>query len=33
MEDRLRDVDLFVGVASIGNDPNRRDTGGVRRGG
>jgi hypothetical protein len=25
----LRDVDLFVGVASIGNDPTWQDTGGV----
>lgn len=25
----LRDVDLFVGVASVGNDPNWRDTGGM----
>ncbi|PJJ80036.1 DUF4132 domain-containing protein [Mucilaginibacter auburnensis] len=25
----LRDVDLFVGVASIGNDPNWQDSGGV----
>jgi hypothetical protein len=27
----LRDVDLFVGVASIGNDPTWRDTGDARR--
>lgn len=25
----LRDVDLFVGVASVGNDPNWRDSGGL----
>ena len=25
----MRDVDLFVGVASVGNDPNWRDNGGV----
>lgn len=25
----MRDVDLFVGVASVGNDPNWRDSGGV----
>ncbi|GGK66810.1 DUF4132 domain-containing protein [Rufibacter glacialis] len=25
----LRDVDLFVGVATVGNDPNWRDSGGV----
>jgi len=25
----LRDVDLFVGVASVGNDPTWRDTGGI----
>lgn len=27
----LRDVDLFVGVASIGNDPSWADSGGARR--
>lgn len=27
----LRDVDLFVGVASIGSDPSWQDNGGVRR--
>jgi hypothetical protein len=27
----LRDVDLFVGVASIGNDPSWQDSGGMRR--
>ncbi|MEQ6902379.1 DUF4132 domain-containing protein [Nocardioides sp. YIM 152588] len=27
----LRDVDLFVGVASIGNDPNWQDSGDARR--
>jgi hypothetical protein len=27
----MRDVDLFVGVASIGNDPNWRDNGGLPR--
>jgi hypothetical protein len=27
----LRDVDLFVGVASIGNDPSWQDSGGARR--
>ena len=27
----LRDVDLFVGVASIGSDPAWQDNGGVRR--
>ncbi|MBE9661529.1 DUF4132 domain-containing protein [Mucilaginibacter myungsuensis] len=26
----MRDVDLFVGVASVGNDPNWRDNGGLR---
>lgn len=25
----MRDVDLFVGVASVGNDPNWRDSGGL----
>jgi hypothetical protein len=25
----MRDVDLFVGVASVGNDPNWRDSGGI----
>jgi len=25
----MRDVDLFVGVASVGNDPNWRDNGGI----
>jgi hypothetical protein len=25
----MRDVDLFVGVASVGNDPNWQDTGGL----
>jgi hypothetical protein len=25
----MRDVDLFVGVASVGNDPNWRDSGGT----
>ncbi|MFY8034375.1 MAG: hypothetical protein ACOVMN_07640, partial [Flexibacteraceae bacterium] len=27
----LRDVDLFVGVASVGNDPNWMDSGGAQR--
>ena len=27
----LRDVDLFVGVSSIGNDPNWQDSGDARR--
>ncbi|MBC3627366.1 hypothetical protein, partial [Klebsiella sp. Kpp] len=25
----MRDVDLFVGVASVGNDPNWQDNGGL----
>ena len=29
LSETLRDLDLFVGVASVGNDPNWRDSGGL----